>query len=180
MAVVSREVEMACRWPRSSRRGHRELARPAPRQLGYVLVVDDLTELLLAQNPPPCAGSRSPASRTKSRIHSLRFNFFPAPHPPSSAAARNPKPPSRLDPELTRLVEESSHLIEREVGTLAALVNEFSQFVRFPRPNSKPPASTKSSARPRGFLRRLDGIILSSFLSNLFPPSAPTPAFSAA
>ena len=32
----------------------------------------------------------------------------------------------------TRLVQECSRLIEREVSTLAALVNEFSQFVRFP------------------------------------------------
>jgi len=36
------------------------------------------------------------------------------------------------DSELTNLVQECSQLIEREVSTLAALVNEFSQFVRFP------------------------------------------------
>jgi len=39
---------------------------------------------------------------------------------------------SPRDSELTNLVQECSRLIEREVSTLAALVNEFSQFVRFP------------------------------------------------
>src|SRR5713101_9959957 len=34
--------------------------------------------------------------------------------------------------ELSRLVRECAGLIEREVSSLASLVNEFSQFVRFP------------------------------------------------
>src|SRR5260370_23013568 len=39
---------------------------------------------------------------------------------------------SLRDQELTRLVQQCSRLLEREVSTLAALVNEFSQFALFP------------------------------------------------
>ncbi|HXJ11832.1 MAG TPA: ATP-binding protein, partial [Candidatus Limnocylindrales bacterium] len=70
---------------------------------------------------------------------------------------------SPRDPELTRLVEESSRLIEREVGTLAALVNEFSEFVRFPSAKLDS-ADVNSIVREaiEVFANRLDGITLSS------------------
>src|SRR5262245_18378803 len=75
-----------------------------------------------------------------------------------------------LDPELTRLVEESSHLIEREVGTLAALVNEFSQFVRFPSAKLET-ASANDVVREslEVFAGRLDGISLTSALADGLP-----------
>ncbi len=75
------------------------------------------------------------------------------------------------DPELTRLVEESSRLIEREVGTLAALVNEFSQFVRFPSAKFDS-ADVNNIVREavEVFANRLDGISLSTSLAAQTPP----------
>src|SRR5207244_8416006 len=76
---------------------------------------------------------------------------------------------SPRDSELTNLVQECSQLIEREVSTLAALVNEFSQFVRFP-------TAKLASANPNAIVReavevfseRLDGITLkSNFAENV-------------
>jgi signal transduction histidine kinase len=70
------------------------------------------------------------------------------------------------DPELTRLVQECSRLIEREVSTLAALVNEFSQFVRFPSAKLSP-ASANTIVREavEVFSERLDGVTLKTSLA---------------
>src|SRR5207244_13457681 len=107
--------------------------------------------------------------------HSLYAPLSPIQHP-SQRLLRHPQrrpesePADPLDPELPRLVEESSHLIEREVGTLAALVNEFSQFVRFPSAKLEP-ASVNDIVREalEVFSGRLDGIMLSSSLSESLP-----------
>jgi nitrogen fixation/metabolism regulation signal transduction histidine kinase len=70
------------------------------------------------------------------------------------------------DPELTRLVQECSRLIEREVSTLAALVNEFSQFVRFPAAKLAPTsANTIVHEAVEVFSGRLDGITLKTALA---------------
>src|SRR5204862_3857341 len=65
---------------------------------------------------------------------------------------------------------EPSHLIELEVVTLAALVNEFSQFFRFPSSKLEP-ASVNEIVREalEVFSGRLDGIMLSSSLSESLP-----------
>jgi signal transduction histidine kinase len=71
---------------------------------------------------------------------------------------------------LTALVQECSRLIEREVSTLAALVDEFSQFVRFPTAKL---ASTSANAIVHEavgvFAGRLDGIILRTALAENLP-----------
>jgi nitrogen fixation/metabolism regulation signal transduction histidine kinase len=74
-------------------------------------------------------------------------------------------------------VEESSRLIEREVGTLAALVNEFSQFVRFPSAKFDS-ADVNNIVREavEVFANRLDGITLStSFAAHALPIRADAP-----
>jgi PAS domain S-box-containing protein len=94
---------------------------------GYVVVVDDLTELLRAQK---AAAWQEVAQRiaheiknplTPIQLSAERLSRYVARHGGDSGA-----------PELVRLVGECSALIEREVGTLEALVNEFSRFARFP------------------------------------------------
>jgi nitrogen fixation/metabolism regulation signal transduction histidine kinase len=81
-----------------------------------------------------------------------------------------PQQPGSSDAELIGLVQECSRLIEREVSTLAALVNEFSQFVRFPGAKL---ASTKANVIVREaievFSGRLDGITLKTSLSENLP-----------
>jgi two-component system, NtrC family, nitrogen regulation sensor histidine kinase NtrY len=169
MGVVSREVEMVV----GGRVLHAAVTvsslGPRRANTGYVLVVDDLTELLLAQKS---AAWQEVARRI---AHEIKNPLTPIQlssqrlirHLQRRTESETAEP---LDPELTRLVEESSHLIEREVGTLAALVNEFSQFVRFPSAKLEP-ATVNEIVREalEVFAERLDGIMLSSSLAESLP-----------
>jgi two-component system nitrogen regulation sensor histidine kinase NtrY len=94
---------------------------------GYLVVVDDLTELLRAQK---AAAWQEVAQRiaheiknplTPIQLSAERLSRFISRHHGDCGA-----------PELERLVTECAALIGREVGTLEALVNEFSRFARFP------------------------------------------------
>ena len=94
---------------------------------GYLVVVDDLTELLRAQK---AAAWQEVAQRiaheiknplTPIQLSAERLSRFISRHNGDCGA-----------PELVRLVSECAALIGREVGTLEALVNEFSRFARFP------------------------------------------------
>src|SRR5579859_1539195 len=169
MGVVSREVELVV----GGRVLHAAVTvsslGPRRADSGYVLVVDDLTELLLAQKS---AAWQEVARRI---AHEIKNPLTPIQlssqrlirHLQRRTESETAEP---LDPELTRLVEECSHLIEREVGALAALVNEFSQFVRFPSAKLEP-ASANEIVREalEVFSGRLDGILLSSSLSESLP-----------
>ncbi len=169
MGVVSREVEMVV----SGRVLHAAVTvsslGPRRTNTGYVLVVDDLTELLLAQKS---AAWQEVARRI---AHEIKNPLTPIQlsaqrlirHMQRRTESETAEP---LDPELTRLVEECSRLIEREVGTLAALVNEFSQFVRFPSAKLEP-ATVNDIVRDalEVFSGRLDGIMLSTSLGNSLP-----------
>ena len=94
---------------------------------GYLVVVDDLTELLRAQK---AAAWQEVAQRlaheiknplTPIQLSAERLSRFISRHNGDCGA-----------PELVRLVSECAALIGREVGALEALVNEFSRFARFP------------------------------------------------
>ena len=94
---------------------------------GYLVVVDDLTELLRAQK---AAAWQEVAQRiaheiknplTPIQLSAERLLRFIRRHNGDCGA-----------PELVRLVNDCAALIGREVGTLEALVNEFSRFARFP------------------------------------------------
>lgn len=94
---------------------------------GYLVVVDDLTDLLRAQK---AAAWQEVAQRI---AHEIRNPLTPI----QLSAERLLRFISRHNgdcsaPELVRLVSECAALIGREVGTLEALVNEFSRFARFP------------------------------------------------
>src|SRR3984957_8929410 len=132
MGVVSREIETVV----AGRILHLAVTASSlgPRRAnsGYVLVLDDLTEMLRAQKSAAWQEvARRIAHEIKNPLTPIQLS--------SQRLARfldrrdvSDPPASPRDPELTRLVQECSRLIEREVSTLAALVNEFSQFVRFP------------------------------------------------
>jgi two-component system, NtrC family, nitrogen regulation sensor histidine kinase NtrY len=94
---------------------------------GYLVVVDDLTELLRAQK---AAAWQEVAQRI---AHEIKNPLTPI----QLSAERLLRFISRHNgdcgaPELVRMVGECAALIGREVGTLEALVNEFSRFARFP------------------------------------------------
>ena len=169
MGVVSREIEMEV----GGRVLHAAVTvsslGPRRANTGYVLVVDDLTELLLAQKSAAWQEvARRIAHEIKNPLTPIQLSsqrLIRHLHRRTESETAEP-----LDPELTRLVEESSHLIEREVGTLAALVNEFSQFVRFPSAKLEP-ANANDIVREslEVFSGRLDGISLSSTLAENLP-----------
>lgn len=94
---------------------------------GYLVVIDDLTELLRAQK---AAAWQEVAQRI---AHEIKNPLTPI----QLSAERLARFITRHNgdcgsPELVRLVSECAALIGREVGTLEALVNEFSRFARFP------------------------------------------------
>jgi two-component system nitrogen regulation sensor histidine kinase NtrY len=170
MGVVSREIETVV----AGRVLHAAVTvsslGPRRANTGFVLVLDDLTEMLRAQKS---AAWQEVARRiaheiknplTPIQLSSQRLARFLDRREPS-----DPDAPPR-DPELTRLVQECSRLIEREVSTLAALVNEFSQFVRFPAAKLAPTsANTIVHEAVEVFSGRLDGITLKTSLAENLP-----------
>ncbi len=69
------------------------------------------------------------------------------------------------------IARESATMIEREVATLSALVNEFSQFVRFPTAKLLPvDANTAVQEAVEVFSGRLDGITLKTDLQSGLAP----------
>ena len=169
MGVVSREIETVI----SGRILHLAVTASSlgPRRAnsGYVLVLDDLTEMLRAQKS---AAWQEVARRiaheiknplTPIQLSSQRLSRFLERRDGTKSAAPR-------DIELTKLVQECSRLIEREVSTLAALVNEFSQFVRFPSAKLAPTnANTIVHEAVEVFSGRLDGITLSTTLGENLP-----------
>jgi len=169
MGVVSREIETVV----SGRVLHLAVTASSlgPRRAnsGYVLVLDDLTEMLRAQKS---AAWQEVARRiaheiknplTPIQLSSQRLSRFLERREGVELAAPR-------DVELTKLVQECSRLIEREVSTLAALVNEFSQFVRFP--TAKLTAASANNIVHEAlevFSGRLDGITVKTSLSDNLP-----------
>ena len=97
---------------------------------GYVVVVDDLTDLLRAQK---AAAWQEVAQRIAHEIKNPLTPIQLSSQRLSRYLDRNYPRASKSDPpELVRLVGECSSLIEREVRVLESLVGEFSQFARFP------------------------------------------------
>ena len=97
---------------------------------GYVVVVDDLTDLLRAQK---AAAWQEVAQRIAHEIKNPLTPIQLSSQRLSRYLERNRANPSKNDPpDLVRLVGECSSLIEREVSALESLVGEFSQFARFP------------------------------------------------
>jgi PAS domain S-box-containing protein len=162
--VVSRELEIIA----AGRLIHAAVTvsslGPRRANSGFVVVLDDLTELLRAQKAAAWQEvARRIAHEIKNPLTPIQLS---AQRLSRYLEKRNGTEETPLDPELARLVEESSRLIEREVGTLAALVNEFSQFVRFPSAKLES-ADVNNIVREAVeiFADRLDGITLTTALA---------------
>jgi two-component system, NtrC family, nitrogen regulation sensor histidine kinase NtrY len=169
MGVVSREIETVV----AGRVLHLAVTVSAlgPRRAnsGYVLVLDDLTEMLRAQKS---AAWQEVARRiaheiknplTPIQLSAQRLSRFLDRRETGGTSVQREK-------ELTGLVQECSRLIEREVSTLAALVNEFSQFVRFPSAKLAPAnPNTIVHEALEVFSGRLDGIFVSTALAENLP-----------
>jgi two-component system nitrogen regulation sensor histidine kinase NtrY len=170
MGVVSREIETVA----SGRVLHLAVTvsslGPRRANTGYVLVLDDLTEVLRAQKSAAWQEvARRIAHEIKNPLTPIQLSaqrllrFLERRDPSQSAATRHS--------ELAKLVQECSRLIEREVSTLAALVNEFSEFVRFPTAKLVPTnANIIVHQAVEVFSGRLDGITLKTTLAENLPP----------
>src|SRR5712671_1027752 len=169
MGVVSREIETVA----AGRVLHLAVTvsslGPRRANTGYVLVLDDLTEVLRAQKSAAWQEvARRIAHEIKNPLTPIQLSaqrllrFLERRDISQSASARYS--------ELAKLVQECSRLIEREVSTLAALVNEFSQFVRFPTAKLVPiSANTIVHQAVEVFSGRLDGITLKTMLAENLP-----------
>jgi PAS domain S-box-containing protein len=169
LGVVSREIETVV----AGRVLHLAVTVSAlgPRRAnsGYVLVLDDLTEMLRAQKS---AAWQEVARRiaheiknplTPIQLSSQRLSRFLERREQNGAAGAQ-------DLELVSLVQECSRLIEREVATLASLVNEFSQFVRFPMAKlAATNVNTVVHEAIQVFSGQLDGIAVKTELDENIP-----------
>jgi two-component system, NtrC family, nitrogen regulation sensor histidine kinase NtrY len=133
--------------------------------VGSLLVLEDLTELLRAQK---AVAWQEVAQRI---AHEIKNPLTPI----QLSAERihrwiNRAAPHLSDQNLVVAVEQSASLIEREVATLKALVDEFSHFARFP---GSRPVMTDLNAIVRKaldvFKGRLDGIVVRSDLAADLP-----------
>jgi len=136
---------------------------------GYVVVIDDVTELLRAQK---AAAWQEVAQRI---AHEIKNPLTPI----QLSAQRllrhleRSSPSRRRDDRagaLPELVAECANLIQREVRTLEALVNEFSQFARFPAARLASIDINSIAAEALSvFHGRLDGITLRREFSASLP-----------
>ncbi|PYT81714.1 MAG: hypothetical protein DMG40_08350 [Acidobacteria bacterium] len=142
---------------------------PRRANTGYVLVFDDLSELLRSQKTEAWQEvARRIAHEIKNPLTPIQLSAQRLSRFLGKRQSSQPGTPS--DPELTNLVQECSRLIEREVATLASLVNEFSQFVRFPAAKLvSASANTIVQEALEVFSGRLDGITLKTNLTENLP-----------
>ena len=164
MGAASREIEIAAggRLVRAAV----TVSSLGPRRSnpGFVLVIDDLTGLLQAQK---AAAWQEVAQRI---AHEIKNPLTPI----QLSAQRLLRQLNRTGAprgEFEKLTAECAGLIEREVQTLESLVDEFSQFARFPAARLGP-ASVNSIVEGalELFRDRLDGIVLRAELADGLPP----------
>ena len=135
---------------------------------GFIVVIDDLTDLLQAQK---AAAWQEVAQRI---AHEIKNPLTPIQlsaqrllrYLDRSATAR----PAAQRTEFERLAAECAGLIEREVQTLESLVDEFSQFARFPAARLTPVDLNAIVQSALGlFQGRLDGISVTADLADTLP-----------
>jgi len=169
MGAASREIEIATTGRQVRAAVTVSSLGPRRSSPGFVVVIDDLTDLLRAQK---AAAWQEVAQRI---AHEIKNPLTPIQlsaqrllrHLDRTSAARG-NGASRT--EFETLVAECSHLIEREVQTLESLVREFSQFARFPAARLVP-ADINSivSSAIELFHGRLDGITVRTELADALP-----------
>jgi len=164
MGAASREIEIAAggRLVRAAV----TVSSLGPRRSnpGFVVVIDDLTGLLQAQK---AAAWQEVAQRIAHEIKNPLTPIQLSAQRLLRQLNRNGAPHG----EFEKLTAECARLIEREVQTLESLVDEFSQFARFP---SARLGVVSVNPIVEGALElfrdRLDGVILRAELADGLPP----------
>jgi two-component system, NtrC family, nitrogen regulation sensor histidine kinase NtrY len=135
---------------------------------GFIVVIDDLTDLLQAQKAAAWQEvAQRIAHEIKNPLTPIQLSAQRLLRYLDRSAAANP---SVQRTEFEKLSAECAGLIEREVQTLESLVDEFSQFARFPAARLTPADMNSIVESALGlFHGRLDGIALSTDLANSLP-----------
>jgi PAS domain S-box-containing protein len=141
---------------------------------GFIVVIDDLTEVLRAQKSAAWQEvAQRIAHEIKNPLTPIQLSAQRLSRHLERGATGTPQPGMAAphDGELRAMVGECAALIEREVATLKALVDEFSQFARFP---SVKPVPTDLNALVSGaldvFSGRLEGVRVLTDLAREIPP----------
>jgi two-component system, NtrC family, nitrogen regulation sensor histidine kinase NtrY len=144
-----------------------------PRQsnTGFLVVIDDLTDLLRAQK---AAAWQEVAQRI---AHEIKNPLTPIQLSAQrmirylDRTSQDPGLPPASRTEFEKLAAECAGLIEREVKTLESLVDEFSQFARFPTARLAPADLNSIVAGALNlFQDRLEGITVRRDLAAGLPP----------
>jgi two-component system nitrogen regulation sensor histidine kinase NtrY len=169
MGAASRELEIATRGRLVRTAVTVSSLGPRRSNPGFVVVIDDLTDLLHAQK---AAAWQEVAQRI---AHEIKNPLTPIQlsaqrilrYLERTSAAQ----PSLARPEFEKLAAECASLIEREVQTLESLVGEFSRFARFPAARLAAsdinPVVESAIALFQG---RLEGITVQTELADSLPP----------
>ncbi|OFV99209.1 MAG: hypothetical protein A3H28_04565 [Acidobacteria bacterium RIFCSPLOWO2_02_FULL_61_28] len=141
-------------------------ADPQPGSSWFVLVMEDLSDLLQAQKT---AAWGEVAQRV---AHEIKNPLTPIALSAERINLWLDRQRIREDsPELNRVVRESCALIRQEVGHLQRLVDEFAQFARFPQAQPAPANLNQIIENALNlFNGRLDGIGIRTELSPELPP----------
>jgi len=163
--VVSRQMELDLGGRRAIVALTVSSIRTRNETAGFVLVIEDLTELLRAQK---AAAWREVAQRL---AHEIKNPLTPIQLSTERIRRLMERAgPGLPSPDLVSAVAESASLIGREVSALKSLVDEFSAFARFP--SSQPVSSSLNSIVEDAlnvFDGRLDGILVHRELGNDLP-----------
>jgi PAS domain S-box-containing protein len=169
MGAASRELEIATQGRLVRTAVTVSSLGPRRSNPGFVVVIDDLTELLSAQKT---AAWQEVAQRI---AHEIKNPLTPI-QLSSQRILRflDRTSGARLAPERTdfeKLAAECASLIEREVQTLESLVGEFSRFARFPSARLAPSdINPVVQSAVSLFEDRLEGITVRTDLAASLPP----------
>jgi two-component system, NtrC family, nitrogen regulation sensor histidine kinase NtrY len=135
---------------------------------GFIVVIDDLTDLLQAQKAAAWQEvAQRIAHEIKNPLTPIQLSAQRLLRYLDRSAAANP---TAQRTEFEKLSAECAGLIEREVQTLESLVDEFSQFARFPAARLAPAdLNPIVESALELFQGRLDGIIVSTDLAGSLP-----------
>ena len=154
--VVSRQMELDLGGRRATVALTASSIRAGDEVAGFVLVIEDLTELVHAQRT---AAWREVAQRL---AHEIKNPLTPIQLSTERICRLVERAgPGLSAPAMVSAVAESASLIGREVSALKSLVDEFSAFARFP--SSQPVSSNLNGIVEQAlevFNGRLDGILV--------------------
>ena len=168
MGAASREIEIA----NAGRlvRAAVTVSSLGPRRSnpGFIVVIDDLTDLLQAQKTAAWQEvAQRIAHEIKNPLTPIQLSAQRLLRQLDRAAAARPGTPRS---EFERLTAECASLIEREVQTLESLVNEFSQFARFPAARLAPADMNEIvESALKLFHGRLEGVTVHTGLASSLP-----------